>query len=350
MDPQIIAVATAKPDHDSTTEEIFPYLEHWLKERDPEALPVLDRVSRAIQIDRRGSALSLEETFQSRSFEEQNGRYIECVLPLASRAFEDALNASKVEAADIDCLITVSCTGFMIPSLDAYLANRFGLKSTLQRLPVFQMGCAGGTAGLIYASDYLRAHPGDTVAVIAAELPSLTLQQRDTSFANIVSTSLFADGAACVILGSIADLRPAICDQQMVHFRETTDVMGYRLTDTGLQIVLDKSIPDVIDENLESLILPFLARNRLAVSDVSHMIFHPGSMKILSRAEELLDPHGKDVRESRAVLRRHGNMSSVTVLFILAEILARDVAAGSHALMVAFGPGFTGHTLLLQWR
>ncbi len=350
MDPQIITVATAKPDHDSTKEEIFPYMERWLGERDPEALPTLDRVSRAIQVDRRGSALSLAETFQSRSFEEQNNRYIECALSLASEAFERALSDAEMEAADIDSLITVSCTGFMIPSIDAYLANRFELKSNLQRLPVLQMGCAGGTAGLIYATDYLRAHPGDTVAVVAVELPSLTFQQEDTSFANIVSTALFADGAACVILGSAAENRPVVCDQQMVHFKETTDIMGYRLTNTGFQIVLDKSVPDVIDENLESLIVPFLARNRLTISDVRHMMFHPGSMKILSRAEELLQPHGKDLRTSRAVLRRHGNMSSVTVLYILAEILAQKVSTGSHALMVAFGPGFSGHTLLLQWR
>jgi len=351
MEPKILAVATASPPHRHTTAEILPRLERWLREwGTPNDVAQMQRIVRSVQIDRRSCALPLDETFEPRSFESRNDSYIECAVDLASRAFEAGLASSGVSAQEIDFIITTSCTGFMIPSLDAHIANRFGMRRDLQRLPVLQMGCAGGTAGLIYAHDYLRAHPKGKVAVIACELPSLTLQLADVSMANIVSASLFADGAACVILGATDEVRPAIVDTQMTHIHDTTGVMGYRLTNGGLKIVLEREVPDVISENLEPIVLPFLARSGMGLDRIDHMIFHPGSVKILERTEQLLAPHGKHVEDSKAVLRAHGNMSSATVLFILERFVSRGLPAGDHGLMLSFGPGFMGHTLLLEWR
>ena len=239
-EPKILAVATASPKHRYSTEEIRPHLARWLSSRSPAAQAAMDKISRATQIDHRSCALPLAEIFEDRTFEERNDSYIECAVSLAGRALESALTMSAVRADEIDFIISTSCTGFMIPSLDAHLANEFGMKRHLQRLPVLQMGCAGGTAGLIYATDYLKAHPDHTVAVIACELPSLTLQLGDTSMANIVSTALFADGAACAILGSSDRLGPVVIDKQMTHIHDSAGVMGYRLTNGGLKIVLEK--------------------------------------------------------------------------------------------------------------
>ena len=349
-EPKILAVATVSPEHDYSTEEIRPYLEAWLRDRNPAAAAAMEKISRSVQIDRRACALPLDAIFEERTFEERNDSYIECAVDLAGRAFEKALADSGVAAEEIDFIVTTSCTGFMIPSLDAHLANRFGMKRDLQRLPVLQMGCAGGTAGLIYATDYLKAHPEHKVAVIACELPSLTLQLGDCSMANVVSAALFADGAACVILGATDAVGPVIVDKQMTHIHDTAGVMGYRLTNGGLKIVLEKEVPDVIGENLEQIIEPFLARNDVGIEAVGDMIFHPGSVKILERTETLLAPYGKHVEDSKAVLRRHGNMSSATVLFILGRVFERAHAAGDRGLMLSFGPGFMGHTLLLEWR
>ena len=349
-EPKILAVSTASPDYTYTTEEIRPYLNRWLATRSSTAAAAMEKISRSVQIDRRSCALPLDAIFEERTFEERNDSYIECAVDLAGRAFEKALAQSGVDACEIDFIVTTSCTGFMIPSLDAHLANRFGMKRELQRLPVLQMGCAGGTAGLIYATDYLKAYPDHKVAVISCGLPSRTLQLGDCSMANVISAALFADGAACVILGARDELGPVIIDKQMTHIHDSAGVMGYRLTNGGLKIVLEKEVPDVIGENLDSIVAPFLARNGCSLASVGDMIFHPGSVKILERTESLLAPHGKNVDDSKAVLREHGNMSSATVLFILARAFERAHPVGDRGLMLSFGPGFMGHTLLLEWR
>lgn len=350
MEPKILATATAQPDHTYSTDEIMPWLERWLNSKRPTLFPRMEKIVQSVSIDRRSSVLPLDEIFEDRSFEQKNDSYIEGAIELASRAFQRALTEAELEASEIDFIISTSCTGFMIPSLDAHLANRFAMKRSIQRLPVLQMGCAGGTAGLIYATDYLRANPTHRVAVIASELPSVTLQLDDLSMANIVSTALFADGAACVLLGPTDDLGPVILDKQMTHIPDTTGVMGYRLTNSGLQIVLEKEVPDVIAAELEEIVFPFLARNDCRIEDLEEMIFHPGSIRILERTEELLAPYGKNVDDAKLVLREHGNMSSATVLYILDRVLRRGPKAGDRGLMLSFGPGFMGHTLLLEWR
>ncbi|MEM7262116.1 MAG: hypothetical protein AAF488_09005 [Planctomycetota bacterium] len=199
--PRVLACASVKPPYVYDTDEIQPYLLRWLRSKDPSLVDRLEKIVASIQIARRASAIPLEQVFAPAGFEAKNNRYIESAIEHAGRAFQAGIERAGVAADEIDFLITTSCTGFMIPSVDAHLVNRFGLKRTVQRLPVLQMGCAGGTSALIYASDYLRAHPDHRVAVVSAEFPSVTFQENDLSIANIVSTALFADGAACAVLG-----------------------------------------------------------------------------------------------------------------------------------------------------
>ncbi|MFN0059942.1 MAG: type III polyketide synthase [Planctomycetota bacterium] len=350
MSEKILACATAIPPYRHAAASIEPHLRRWLATRDPELWRRAERVIAAAGIGARASALPLDEVFARRSFEEKNNCYVESALALAAQAFEAALARAAIKPRQIDFLITTSCTGFMIPSVDAYLVNQFAMRQDVQRLPILQMGCAGGTAGLISATDYLRANPGSTVALIAVELPSLTLQLDDFAMANIVSAALFADGAACVILGPGTGVRPVIRAKQMYHLPDTTDLMGFQLTNAGLRIVLDKGVPAAIAAHLERMLLPFLARQGATLESIEHYLLHPGSIKILAKTAELLARHGKHVDDSFAVLRSFGNMSSATVLFILERFLARDIRVGERGLMMSFGPGFAGHMLLLEWE
>ncbi|MEM7261077.1 MAG: 3-oxoacyl-[acyl-carrier-protein] synthase III C-terminal domain-containing protein, partial [Planctomycetota bacterium] len=137
---------------------------------------------------------------------------------------------------------------------------------------------------------------------------------------------------------------------QMVHIPDTTSLMGYSLVDSGLQIMLERGVPDVIEANLDEILFPFLERNGRTIDQLEHLVFHPGSIKILARTEALLAPHGKDLAHSHEVLAQHGNMSSATVLYILERVLDSNTAAGDLGLMLSFGPGFCGQTLLLEWR
>lgn len=345
----ILATSTLTPEYCYTREQIAPYFGRWLGD-DPDLCARAERILRVADIGKRRAVAPIEEVFAARTLHEKNSAYIAAAVPMAAEVVCQALDKAGLQPRDLDCVISVSCTGVMIPSLDAHLIDRLGFRSDIQRLPVMQMGCAGGTAALIYGADYVRAHPGAHVALVSVELPSLTLLLDDRSMANIVSASIFADGAACVILGPSAGGAPALTAHQMHHFVGSAEVMGYELTNSGLRIVLDRQVPGLIRERLEPMLTGFLARQGLTLSDMDHCMFHPGSVKILRAAQDLLEQHGKDLDDSAAILAEHGNMSSATVLFILDRVLERGVEGPARGLMLSFGPGFGGHTLSLAWN
>lgn len=238
----------------------------------------------------------------------------------------------------------------MIPSLDAYLINALNLRQDIVRLPVTEMGCAAGVSGMIYAKNFLKSNPGKRAAVIAVESPSATFQLNDFSMANIVSAANFGDGAACVLLSSDEeDSGPVMVDEQMYHFYEAEDMMGFKLTDTGLQMVLDVAVPDTIEEHFPAIIHPFLAKNNLTIQDIQHLIFHPGGKKIIQVVESLFGELGKNIDETKAVLKCYGNMSSATVLYVLERFMENAPVPGDYGLMLSFGPGFSAQRILLQW-
>src|SRR5690606_24855618 len=194
----------------------------------------------------------------------------------------EALDKASWKAGDVDFLITVSCTGIMIPSLDAYLINALHMRTDIVRLPVTEMGCAAGISGIIYAKNFLKANPGKRAAVIAVESPTATFQLDDYSMANIVSAAIFGDGSACVLLSSDArDIGPEILSEEMYHFYDAEHMMGFKLKNSGLQMVLDVEVPDTIADHFPDIIHPFLAQNELKIDDVTHLIFHPGGKKII---------------------------------------------------------------------
>ena len=240
----------------------------------------------------------------------------------------------------------------MIPSIDAYLINRMGFRQDVLRLPVTEMGCAAGVSGIIYANDFLRANPGKRAAVIAVESPLATFQHEDFSMVNVVSAAIFGDGAAAVILSSDPADRtdgPAILDQAMYHFYNAEKMMGFKLRNSGLQMVLDKTVPETIAEHFPAIIPPFLEQNDLTIEDIDHLIFHPGGKKIVRTVEDLFGGLGKSIEDTKEVLRLYGNMSSVTVLYVLERFLERRPSKGERGLMLSFGPGFSAQRVLLEW-
>ncbi|MEK7483880.1 MAG: 3-oxoacyl-[acyl-carrier-protein] synthase III C-terminal domain-containing protein [Planctomycetota bacterium] len=347
---KIITTAIAKAPYRYSIDQILPKIEEWLQDQSESLRKRVLWLFRNAQIQNRSSVLPIENLFQKMSFEEKNNHYIKVATDLAEEALKKALTQAKIDPESIDYLITTSCTGFMIPSVDAYLVNRLGLKQQIERLPVTEMGCAGGTAALIYASHYLRAYPNRKVAIVAVEAPTLTLQLEDYSMENFVSSAIFADGAACVILGNTEEVAPQILDTQMYHFPNCTHLMGFYLQNSGLKIILDRDVPQEIQSHFPSVLFPFIEKNHLTIDKINHFIFHPGGKKIISIVEDLLGKYGKNIDLSKQVLADNGNMSSATVLYVLARFLEKPIPKDDYGLMLAFGPGFTAQTLLLQWK
>ncbi len=353
---RIIGSATLEPGFRYSSEEIIAAADRqWCRQMDEVTRRKALMILQGAQIEQRSSVIPIEEVFTTTSFQEKNDLYIRTMIDLGTRVLEKALQQCEIDARQIDHLITTSCTGYMIPSVDAYIVNRLGMRQDIIRLPVTEMGCAGGTSALIYASHYLKANPSHTVAIVSVETPSLTFQEHDYSMENIVSTAIFADGAACVILtGAQTPTRrgtaPVITDSAMYHFPDQTHLMGYDLRNSGLKIILDRDVPSQIEQHFPDILLPFLSRNHLQPQDIQHYLFHPGGKKIIQMVRDYVARFNKDISDSLEVLRLHGNMSSATILHILDRFLRRTLPAGELGYMLAFGPGFMAQSLLLEWQ
>jgi len=348
--PKILSTATALPPYTKTTDGILEDMERHLADQDERFRRKILRIFKYAQVDQRYSIMPAEDVLAPLSFEEKNDRYVEGVKALSETVLRKALEEGKIAAKDIDFIITVSCTGFMIPSVDAYLINALDMRQDIVRLPVTEMGCAAGVSATIYANNFLKANPGKKAAIIAVESPMSTFQLQDFSMANMVSAAIFGDGAACHSMGDDEEHPgPVIRDTQMYHFYDETALMGFRLRNTGFEMVLDVNVPERINEHFERIIFPFLERNDLSIDDIDHLIFHPGGKKIIQMVDSLFGALGKNLDETKSVLRNYGNMSSATVLYVLHQFLEKGVRKGERGIMLSFGPGFSAQSVLLEW-
>lgn len=350
MSVKIVTATKQLPKYSRATEDILPLVDGWLEGQDDRFIRKVKKIFEGAAVDKRYSIMEPEEVFTATSFQEKNDIYIREVIELGEKVLAKALDKSGWDGKSLDYIITVSCTGIMIPSLDAYLINRMGLKQDIVRLPVTEMGCAAGISGIIYARNFLKSNPGKRAAVIAVEAPTATFQLDDFSMPNIVSAAIFGDGAACCLLSSCEDDNgPEILDDQMYHFYDAEHMMGFNLTNGGLQMVLDIEVPETIASHFGDIIHPFLERNNLKIDNIDHLIFHPGGKKIVKTVEELFAGLGKNINDTKEVLRLYGNMSSATVLYVLERIMDTNPKKGEKGVMLSFGPGFSAQRVLLQW-
>ncbi len=316
----------------------------------PQRLATVMAIFDNARVEQRYSVFPLEYLAHPRSLTQTMQEYQEHAVGLGRRAAKDCLAQAGLKPTEVDLLITVSCTGFMIPSLDAYLINDLGFRPDVRRLPITELGCAAGAAALSRASEFIRAFPGTNVLVVAVELPSLTFQHADQSPANIVSSALFGDGAAAALVTGRDMLGPQILDTESYLFPDSVDAMGFDLKESGLHIVLSKDIPDLVRKEIKRLIGRVLERHGLRLEHLSFFVLHPGGKKVLSYLEQELDLTRDETQPSWDVLASYGNLSSASVLFVLRELqLKRRPTQGDYGLMVAFGPGFSAELLLLQW-
>ena len=350
MSVKIITVAKELPAFTRNTAEIIPFVEQWMDGQDSRFKRKVIKLFEGAGVDRRYSIMDAQDVFLTTSFEERNDIYVRETKKLAANSLRKALDKASWQASEVDYIITVSCTGIMIPSIDAYLINELDMRQDIVRLPVTEMGCAAGISGIIYARNFLQANPGKRAALIAVESPTATFQLEDFSMVNIVSAAIFGDGAACVLISSEdKDEGPRIIDDAMYHFYNATSLMGFKLVNSGLQMILDKEVPNTIKEHFPKIINPFLKKNNLKIEQVDHLIFHPGGKKIVQTVEDLFGKFGKNIDDTKEVLRLYGNMSSATVLYVLERFMDRKVKKGDIGLMLSFGPGFSAQRILLEF-
>lgn len=350
MSVKITTVAKQLPKYSRQTKQVIPFVETWLEDQEERFRRKVIKIFEGAAVDTRYSIMDPSEVFSATSFEDKNRIYSRESQKLGAQVLQKALAKANWNADSIDYIITVSCTGIMIPSLDAYLINELQLKQDVVRLPVTEMGCAAGISGIIYARNFLKSNPGKRAAVIAVESPTATLQLDDFSMANMVSAAIFGDGAACALLSSEEEASgPEIVGDEMYHFYDATNLMGFDLVNSGLKMVLDPAVPQTISDHFPRIIHPFLEKHNSSVEQVDHFIFHPGGKKIVQTVEDLFGDLGKNIDETKEVLRLYGNMSSATVLYVLERFFDKPIEKGEQGLMLSFGPGFSAQRVLLQW-
>jgi alkylresorcinol/alkylpyrone synthase len=344
---RIAATATAVPEFKLDRETYKRYCAQLFTDEARLAGHLIDNT----RIDARYLAAPPEQLMAERSLGAQSAAYAQAALGLTETVARRALDRAHCDARAIDLIVTTSCTGFMIPSVDAYLVERLGLRRDVVRLPLTELGCAGGAAALGRAREHLQAWPEHQVLVIAVELPSLTFQPRDLSLTNLVATSLFGDGAAAAVVAPRAPRpSPRIVDSRTHLYPASQHLMGFNLEDGGFHIVLDRAVPERLHGEVRPLVEALLAAHGLALPAIRFAVIHPGGRRILEDLDEDLGLAGL-TEPSWDVLRRYGNLSSATVLFILDELLARPAPpVDAWGIMAAFGPGFSCELSLLRWE
>jgi alkylresorcinol/alkylpyrone synthase len=345
----IAATGTALPPHTITREDVKYYMGRVfdIPERRLEAMMTI--VDNA-QVRKRHAIFPIEYTIEPRALSKTNNEYIEHAVKLGRQAAEECLQRAGVRPDEVDLIITVSCTGFMIPSLDAHLINLMGFRSNVRRMPFTELGCAAGAMALGRAADFLQARPGGNVLIIAVELPSLTFQRKDITQANLISSILFGDGAAAVLVSGNGQPGPKILFSETYTFPDSLGAMGFDLRDSGFHILLAKDVPEMIGGKIRGLVDDFLNRHGRKREEIKGWILHPGGARLLGNVEAELGLKKCDTQPSWDILGNVGNLSSATILFILQEWLEkRPLQPGEYALAAAFGPGFSAEFLLLQW-
>jgi alkylresorcinol/alkylpyrone synthase len=347
---RISASATALPPYLITRDDVKYYMGRVfdIPERRVEAMMAI--VDNA-QVHQRHSIFPIDYTIEPRPLAQTNNEYIEHAIKLGREAAEKCLCRAGLQPSDIDLIITVSCTGFMIPSLDAHLIKLMGFRSNIRRMPFTELGCAAGAMAISRAADYIKSNPGANVLIIAVELPSLTFQRKDISQANLISSILFGDGAAAVLVTGQDKPGPRILVTETYTFPDSLGAMGFDLRDSGFHILLAKDVPEMIGEKIRELVHGFLNRHGKTREDIKGWILHPGGARLLGNVEEQLGLCKCETQPSWDILANVGNLSSATILFILQEWLERrTLKPGEHAMAAAFGPGFSAEFLLLQWN
>jgi alkylresorcinol/alkylpyrone synthase len=302
------------------------------------------------EIEQRYSAFPLDYLAQPRSLTETSLEYQEHAVGLGRQVTMDCLAQAGIASSEVDLLVTVSCTGYMIPSLDAYLINALGFRPDVRRLPITELGCIAGAMALSRAYEYVLAYPAANALVVAVELPSLTLQRNDHSQANLVSCALFGDGAAATLITGRDTRGARILDTASCLVPDTLDAMGFDLRDDGFHMVLSREVPRILRDQVGDLTRSFLKSHGLYPEEIGACVLHPGGRKILDYLEEELGITREQTQPSWDVLRDYGNLSSATILFVLREWMTQRAAApGTYGLVAGFGPGLSVELLLVQW-
>lgn len=357
----VCSVGTSIPRFNISQEEVKELVQEVFGSNNDEVkrlLPVFEHA----QIDNRQFVVDKTWFIKDHTFEEKNNTYQKNAIDHSLQAIDDCLQNAQflsdpIPYEAIDLIIYVSSSGISTPSIDAFLINGRPFRQDVIRMPLWGLGCAGGAIGLSRAFDWIKANPEKTALIVCCELCGITFQKGDLRTSNIVGTALFGDGiSAALVIGEDSpylnykkNTVPKIVNSSSRIKKDSTSVMGWNVTNNGLEVIFDKSIPSLVETFWKEHMELFVQEMNILKENIHAYIAHPGGMKVLAAMEEVLQDKKEKLKHSYEVLRNHGNMSSATVLYVLREWMQAGAEQGSLGILAALGPGFCSELLLLEW-
>ncbi|MDQ0955823.1 1,3,6,8-tetrahydroxynaphthalene synthase [Streptomyces phaeochromogenes] len=312
-------------------------------------LPLALRLIRNTGVKKRHLVQPIEKTLRHPGLTERNRIYELESKKRTPPVIEEALKNAGVTARDIDALIYVSCTGFMMPSLTAWLINHMGLRFDTRQIPIAQLGCAAGGAAVNRAHDFCLAHPGSNVLIVSCELCSLCYQPADDNIGALLSDGLFGDAVAAAVVRGAGGVGIDLERNASYLIPDTEDWISYAVRDTGFHFQLDRRVPGTM-EPLAPVLREFAKDHSWDAGNLDFYIVHAGGPRILDDLATFLDVDRKVFRHSWATLTEHGNIASAVILDAARRLFEEDTPAPeATGLIAGFGPGITAEMTLGRW-
>ncbi len=263
---------------------------------------------------------------------------------LAANAAKKALSKSNTKSDEITHLILVSCTGMVAPGVELELIESLGLNNSVERYCIHFMGCYAAFTGMKLGDRILRSDPDSKVLLVCVELCTLHFQ-KDYNEDNLLANSLFGDGAAAAVLGISEEVGLEIEKYSSHVLKEGEKDMAWGIGDFGFEMMLSKYIPSLLDKGIERLKSDF--EDKFAISTIKNYAIHPGGKQIIEKVQSAFGITTEKAKHSFEVLKNFGNMSSVTILYVLARMM-EDKEVTGNILALGFGPGLTLEAMKLK--
>jgi len=340
--------AVAVPEHVVTMQETLE-LAQCLHADHPQ-LPLALRLIRNTGVATRRLLQPVSAALQHPGFEARNALHTEYAKAHVPPVVRAALRNADLTAEDIDLLVYVSCTGFTMPSMTAWLINSMGFRPDTRQLPIAQLGCAAGGAAINRAHDFCTAYPYANALIVACEFCSLSYQPTDDGIGTLLSNGLFGDAIAAAVVRGIGGAGIQLERNASHLVPGTEDWISYAVKETGFHFRLDSRVPTTM-----AMVAPALqhlvAAERWDASPLGFAVVHAGGPRILDDLAMHLDVPASLFRHSRATLTEYGNIASATVLDALRRLFAEDLLVdGARGLLAGFGPGITAEMALGTWK
>jgi 1,3,6,8-tetrahydroxynaphthalene synthase len=348
LDPILCRPAVHLPEHIITLDQTLQLAEKLHHNHQQYDLAV--RLISNTGVLKRHLVQPISVTVQHPGFEVRNAVYIrEAKARIPSVVAEASANA-QVTVDRIDAIVFVSCTGFTMPSLTAWMINNLGFRNDVCQIPIAQMGCAAGGTAINRARDFCIAHPGANVLIVACEFCSLCYQPTDFSVSNLLSNGLFGDATAAAIVrgdGGGVGMRIEDCGSRIIP--DTEDWISYAVKATGFHFLLDKRVPKTM-EQLAPMLAEVVARRGWDAAHLDFYVLHAGGPRILDDLSKYLHVVPESFTHSRATLTECGNIASAVVLDALRrQFAADDLFDGARGMIAGFGPGITAEVAVGSW-